>query len=117
MSRVFRFWLGTVFGRSPSEARYTYAAVRVRNFAMAVSYDALSSRKTEMPTAASIIDSSQLPLELEPLMISGRYTLRSMVANRPELAQVPVYVYLMISAAFGQEEPAQPVCSGALELV
>ncbi|GAA2952512.1 hypothetical protein GCM10011428_85320 [Streptomyces violaceus] len=29
-----------------------------------------------------------------------------MVAKRPEFAQVPVYVYLMISAALGQEEPA-----------
>src|SRR4051794_3725158 len=84
---------------------------------MALSYDVLSSRKTEMPTAASIIDSSQFPLELEPLMISGRYTVRSMVAKRPELAQEPVYVYLMISAALGQEEPAQPVCRGALLLV
>jgi hypothetical protein len=43
---------------------------------MALSCDALSSRKTEMPTAAS--------------------------------------VYLMISATLGQEEPTQPVCSGAL---
>lgn len=39
---------------------------------MALSYDVRSSRKTEMPTAASIIDSSQFPLELEPLMTSGR---------------------------------------------
>lgn len=42
-----------------------------------------------MPTAASIIDSSQFPLEFEPLMISGRQTVRSMVAQRPEFAQVP----------------------------
>ncbi|MGX1122764.1 hypothetical protein RKD37_008127 [Streptomyces ambofaciens] len=40
-----------------------------------------------------------------------------MVAKRPEFAQVPPYVYLMISAALGQEEPAHPVCSGALLLV
>ncbi len=40
-----------------------------------------------------------------------------MVANRPEFGQPPVYVYLMISAALGQEEPAQPVWSGALLLV
>ena len=40
-----------------------------------------------------------------------------MVAKRPEFGQLPVYVYLMISAALGQEEPAQPVCSGALLLV
>lgn len=40
-----------------------------------------------------------------------------MVPKRAELAQVPVYVYLMISAAFGHEEPAQPVCRGALLLV
>jgi len=70
-----------------------------------------------MPTAASIIDSSQFPLEFEPLMISGRYTLRNMVAKRPEFAQLPVYVYLMISAALGHVEPAQPVWRGALLLV
>src|SRR5919109_3288251 len=40
-----------------------------------------------------------------------------MVANRPEFGQLPLYVYLMISAALGQEEPAQPVCRGALLLV
>ncbi len=94
-----------------------YAAVRVRKSAMALSYDVLSSRKTEMPIAASIIVSSQFPLELEPLMISGRYTFRSMVEKRAELVHVPVYVYLMISAALGQEAPAQPVCRGALLLV
>lgn len=30
---------------------------------------------------------------------------------------MPEYVYLMISAALGQEEPAQPVWRGALLLV
>ena len=94
-----------------------YAAVRVRNFAMALSYDVLSSRKTEMPTAASIIDSSQFPLLLEPLMISAGRRCAAWSRSGPSSAHVPVYVYLMISAARGQEEPAQPVCSGALLLV
>jgi len=39
-----------------------------------------------------------------------------MVEKRPESGQL-LYVYLMISAARGQEEPAQPVWSGALLLV
>src|SRR6266540_2807349 len=39
-----------------------------------------------------------------------------MVANRAWFGQLE-YVYLMISAARGQTEPAQPVCSGALLLV
>jgi hypothetical protein len=39
---------------------------------MALSYALLSSRWTEMPAAASIIDSSQLPLEFEPPITSGR---------------------------------------------
>src|SRR5262245_16982975 len=69
-----------------------------------------------MLTAASIIVSSQFPLELEPLMRVGMYTLRSMVSNRPSFGQFP-YTCLMISAAFGQDAPAQPVWRGALELV
>src|ERR1051325_4533158 len=69
-----------------------------------------------MPTAASIMDSSQLPLLLLPLMPLFRYTLRSIVPNRPEFGQLE-YVYLMISAARGHDEPAQPVCSGALLFV
>src|SRR5690349_19933783 len=36
-----------------------------------------------------------------------------MVANRLAFGQL-VYVYLMISAARGQTEAAQPVCNGAL---
>ncbi len=39
-----------------------------------------------------------------------------MVANRLTFGQL-LYVYRMISAARGQTEPAQPVCSGALRLV
>lgn len=57
--------LGTVFDSVPSEARYAEAAVRVRNFALVWSYDALSSGRTDMPTAASVIDSSPFPLDHE----------------------------------------------------
>ncbi|GAA4245967.1 hypothetical protein GCM10022255_015400 [Dactylosporangium darangshiense] len=57
-----------------------------------------------------------MPLLVLPLMTFGRYTVRSIVAKRDWLGQVP-YVYRMISAARGQEEPAQPVCSGALLFV
>src|SRR5882757_6293563 len=76
----------------------------------------LSSRNTPMPWRASVMLSSQFPLELEPLIIFGTYTLRSMVANRPEFGQFP-YRYLMISAAFGHEDADHAVCSGALLLV
>jgi len=61
---------------------------------------------------------SQLPLRLEPLITTGRYTLRSIAENRAMLlADQPVKVDRMISAARGHTEPAQPVCSGALLLV
>jgi len=61
---------------------------------------------------------SQLPLRLEPLITTGRYTLRSIAENRAMLlADQPVKVDRMISAARGHTEPAQPACSAALRLV
>src|SRR5256886_5894698 len=94
-----------------------YAGTRPRHSASALSKDALSSRNTEIPMAASVMMSSQLPLAPEPLMNTGRYTVRSMVANRPAFGQPPGYAYRISSAARDQPVPAQPVCSGALLLV
>lgn len=69
-----------------------------------------------MPTDASIITSSQLPLLLLPGNNFGRYTVRSMVAKRAAPGQFE-YVDLISSAARDHDAPAQPVCSGVLLLV
>src|SRR4051795_5193247 len=70
-----------------------------------------------MPTAASNMISSQLPLAPEPLITTGRYTVRSILANRASCAHLPEYVCLISSPARDQFVPAQPDCSGALLLV
>ena len=94
-----------------------YAGTRPRHSATARSNDALSSRNTAIPMSASVMMSSQLPLAPEPLLSTGRYTVRSMVANRPAFGQPAGYVYLISSAARDQPVPAHPVWSGALLLV
>src|SRR4051794_28176169 len=94
-----------------------YAGTRPRHSATALSNDALSSRNTAMPIAASVMMSSQLPFEPDPLIRYGRYTVRSIVANRPAPRQPAGYVCLISSAARDQPAPDQPVCSGALLLV
>src|SRR6266545_6514848 len=60
-----------------------YAGTRPRHRATALVNEARSSRNTEMPIKASVMMSSQLPLAPEPLLSTGRYTVRSRVANRP----------------------------------
>src|SRR6266542_2050162 len=94
-----------------------YAGTRPRHRATALVNEDRSSRNTEMPIKASVMMSSQLPLAPEPLLSTGRYTVRSRVANRPAFGQPPGYVHLISSAARDQPAPAQPVCSGALLLV
>src|SRR2546423_7985009 len=94
-----------------------YAGTRPRHNASALLKITLSSRNTEMPMAASVMMSSQLPLAPEPLLSTGRYTVRSMVANRSTLGQPAGYVYLISSAARDQPAADHPVWSGALLLV
>src|SRR5262245_2310410 len=94
-----------------------YAGTRPRHSATARSNEGLSSRNTAIPMSASVMMSSQLPLAPEPLFSTGRYTVRSMVANAPAPRQPPGYVYLINSAARDQPAPAHPVWSGALLLV
>src|SRR5256885_5637015 len=94
-----------------------YAGTRPRHSATARSKEGRSSRNTAMPISASVMMSSQLPLAPEPLLSTGRYTVRSMVAKRPALGQPSGWVYLTSSAARDQPTPAQPVCSGALLFV
>jgi hypothetical protein len=59
-----------------------YAGTRPRHSATAWSKDALSSRNTAIPIAASVMMDSQLPFALEPLITTGRYAVRSIVAKR-----------------------------------
>src|SRR5947208_12878740 len=94
-----------------------YAGTRPRHSDTARSNDGRSSRNTAIPMSASVMMSSQLPLAPEPLLNTGRYTVRSMVAKRPAFGQPAGYVYLISSAARDQPAPAHPVCSGALLLV
>lgn len=72
LSRVSSPLPGAAFGSAPSEVRQMYAGTRPRNLVTALSYEVRSSRKTEMPMAASVMLSSQFPLLFEPLMTLGR---------------------------------------------
>src|SRR6266498_3915002 len=94
-----------------------YAGTRPRHSATARSKDPRSSRNTAMPISASVMISSQLPLAPEPLISTGRYTVRSIVAKRAAPGHPPGYVYRISSAARDQPVPAHPVCSGALLLL
>src|SRR4029450_5292125 len=54
-----------------------------------------------MPTAASIMISSQLPLAPDPLITTGRYTVRSIFAKRGSRPHLPGEVWLTRSASPG----------------
>src|SRR5207248_4307452 len=104
-------------GAGPSEVRYTYAGTRPRHRLTARLNAVRSPRNTATPISASVMMSSQLPFAPEPADSTGRYTVRSRVANRSAFGQPPGYVERISSAARAQPAPAQPVCSGALLFV